>query len=398
MKVGFIAVLLLCAISAPAFAADKPAANWVGTWTAAPMACPVKSGEPSAGDSTYRNVMRVTIGGKALRVQLTNEFGNSSLTVGSAHVATDAGDGGIKPGTDHVLTFGGQTSITIPANGLMVSDEVPMEVAPLSTLSVAVYVVDQEIAARTCHELGMSTNYVTKGDSTGAAAGKAARTTEAWNFVKGIDVIADKNAFAIVTFGDSITDGYGSTKDANHRWPDYFADRLQKNPKTSQISVLNEGISGNRVLRNGMGTSAIARFDRDVLAQGGAKYLIILEGINDVKWDDPTQLASAEELIVGISQLITRAHAHGLTVFVGTLTPYQGDDEYTEKGEAARVALNNWIRTSGAPDGVIDFDQLTRDASKPKAFDPKYDSGDHLHPGDAGYQAMGNAVDISLFR
>ncbi len=172
MKVGFIAVLLLCAISAPAFAADKPAANWVGTWTAAPMACPVKSGEPSAGDSTYRNVMRVTIGGKALRVQLTNEFGNSSLTVGSAHVATDAGDGGIKPGTDHVLTFGGQTSITIPANGLMVSDEVPMEVAPLSTLSVAVYVVDQEIAARTCHELGMSTNYVTKGDSTGAAAEK----------------------------------------------------------------------------------------------------------------------------------------------------------------------------------------------------------------------------------
>ena len=362
------------------------------------MACPVKSGEPSAGDSTYRNVMRITIGGKALRVQLTNEFGNSSLTVGSAHVAIDAGDGAIKPGTDHALTFGGQTSVTIPANGLMISDEVPLEVAPLSTLSVAVYVADQEIAARTCHALGMSTNYVTKGDTTGAAAGKNVRTTDEWNFVKSVDVIADKNAFAIVTFGDSITDGYGSTKDANHRWPDYFAARLQKNPKTSQISVLNEGISGNRILRNELGPNAIARFDRDVLARSGVKYLVLLEGINDVKWDDPTQLASAEELIVGMSQLITRAHAHGITVYVATLTPFQGDDEYTEKGEAARVALNNWIRTSGAPDAVIDFDQVTRDASKPKAFNPRYDSGDHLHPGDAGYQAMGDAVDLTLFQ
>ncbi len=398
MKIGIIIVAVLYAFSAPAFGADKPAQNWVGTWAAAPMACPVKSGEPSAGDSTYRNVMRITIGGKALRVQLTNEFGNSSLTVGSAHVAIDAGDGAIKPGTDHALTFGGQTSVTIPANGLMISDEVPLEVAPLSTLSVAVYVADQEIAARTCHALGMSTNYVTKGDTTGAAAGKNVRTTDEWNFVKSVDVIADKNAFAIVTFGDSITDGYGSTKDANHRWPDYFAARLQKNPKTSQISVLNEGISGNRILRNELGPNAIARFDRDVLARSGVKYLVLLEGINDVKWDDPTQLASAEELIVGMSQLITRAHAHGITVYVATLTPFQGDDEYTEKGEAARVALNNWIRTSGAPDAVIDFDQVTRDASKPKAFNPRYDSGDHLHPGDAGYQAMGDAVDLTLFQ
>ena len=403
MKIRIIAMVWLCAFSAPAFAANepsanKPAANWVGTWAAAPMACPVRSGEPSAGDSTYRNVMRITIGGKALRVVLTDEYGNSDLVVGAARIAIDAGNGGIKPSTAHALTFGGHSSVTIPANGLMVSDEVPMDVAPLSTLSVAVYLADQEIAAKTCHELGMSTNYITKGDSTGTAAGKNARTTDTWNFVKGIDVIADKNAFAIVAFGDSITDGYGSTKDANHRWPDYFADRLQNNPKTSQISVLNEGISGNRVLRNGMGANALVRFDRDVLAQSGARYLIILEGINDVKWDDPTQLASAEELIVGISQLISRAHAHGLTVYVATLTPYQGDDEYTEKGEAARVALNNWIRTSGAPDAVIDFDKVTRDASKPKAFDPRYDSGDHLHPGDAGYRAMGEAVDIALFQ
>jgi lysophospholipase L1-like esterase len=399
MRLGFIAVAFLCAFSTLAFAADKQAAtNWVGTWAAAPMACPVKSGEPSAGDSTYRNVMRVSIGGKALRVVLTNEFGNSELTVGSAHVALDAGSGSIKPGTDHALTFGGHSSVTIPANGLMISDEVPMNVAPLSILSVAVYVADQEIAARTCHALGMSTNYITKGDVTTTGAAKNARTTEEWNFVKGIDIVADKNAFAVVTLGDSITDGYGSTTDANRRWPDVLAERLQKSAKTSQISVLNQGISGNRILHNELGPDAISRFDRDVLAQSGAKYLIILEGINDVKWDDPTQLSSADELIVGISQLITRAHSHGLTVFVGTLTPYGGNEEFTEKGEAARVALNHWIRTSGVPDFVIDFDQLTRNPSKPGAFDPRYDSGDHLHPGDAGYKAMGEAVDISLFQ
>jgi lysophospholipase L1-like esterase len=399
MKIGLTAVVLLTVLSAPVFAAEKPPAeNWVGTWTAAPMACPVRSGEPSAGDSTYRNVMRVSIGGKALRVVLTNEFGNSELAVGSAHVALDGGDGSIKPGTDHALTFGGHSSVTIPANGLMISDEVPMNVAPLSKLSVAVYVTDQEIAARTCHALGMSTNYVTKGDTTSTGAGKNVRTLDSWNFVRGIDVIADKNSFAVVALGDSITDGYASTMDANRRWPDILAERLQKSPKTGQISVLNEGISGNRILHNQLGPNAISRFDRDVLAQSGAKYLIILEGINDVKWDDPTQLSSADELIVGISQLITRAHAHGLTVFVGTLTPYGGNEEFTEKGEAARVALNNWIRTSGVPDGVIDFDQLTRDPSKPGAFDPRYDSGDHLHPGDAGYKAMGDAVNISLFQ
>jgi lysophospholipase L1-like esterase len=398
MRISLIAIGVLAAFSLPVFAANRPAQNWVGTWAASPMACPVKSGEPSAADSTYRNVMRISMGGAGLRVQLTNEFGTGELKIGAAHIAIDAGNGTTRPGTDHVLSFGGHSSVTIPANGLMLSDEVSMDVSPLSTVSVSLYVADQELAIRTCHDLGMSTNYVAKGDSTGAPQMKNARTTGAWNFVKGIDVRAEKGAFAVVAFGDSITDGYGSTKDANHRWPDYFAGRLQKQPNTARIAVLNEGISGNRVLRNEIGPNAIARFDRDVLARSGARYLIILEGINDINWDDGSQDASAEELIVGISQLITRAHAHGIIVFAATLTPYAGTEGFSEKGDAVRTALNTWYRTSGAVDGVIDFDKATRDPAKPSAFNPAYDSGDHLHPGDAGYEAMANSIDITIFQ
>ncbi|HEY0702034.1 MAG TPA: SGNH/GDSL hydrolase family protein [Candidatus Acidoferrales bacterium] len=397
MKIGLTALAVFIAASVPAHAANKTAENWVGTWASAPAACPVRSGEPSAGDSTYRNVMRISIGGKSLRVQLTNEFGNSDLLVGAARIAVDAGHGTTKPGTDHALTFNGRSSVTIPANGLMLSDEVPMEVAPLSTLAVSVYVQDQEIAAITCHELGMSANYITKGDATAAAALKTSHTSTSWNFVKAIDVVAGEKAFAVVTFGDSITDGYCSTPDANRRWPDYFAARLQKEKGAGQIGVLNEGISGNRILRNVRGPSAIARFDRDVLASSGAKYLVILEGINDLDWDDPAENASAEELIGGLTQLIARAHSHGLIVYLATLTPYLGRDTYTEKGDAVRIALNNWIRNSGAADGVIDFDRITGDPAKPLAFDPRYDCGDHVHPSDAGYAAMANGVDLKLF-
>jgi lysophospholipase L1-like esterase len=398
MRISFIALGILGVSCSPVFAANKPAVNWVGTWAASPMACQVKSREPSAGDSTYRNVVRISIGGKGFRVQLTNEFGNSELMVGSAHLAIDSGDGTIKPGTDQVLTFGRRPAVTIPANGFMVSDEVSMDVPALSSLSISLYVTDQEIATRTCHELGTSTNYRSKGDTTAALTMTNARAVGAWNFVKGIEVRADKNAFAVVALGDSITDGYGSTKDRNHRWPDYLAERLQKNKNTMQVAVLNEGISGNRVLRNERGPNAIARFDRDVLAQSSVRYLILLEGINDINWDDASEDASAEQLITGVSQLVARAHAHGIIVFAATLTPYQGTEGFSAKGDAVRAALNDWYRTSGAVEGVIDFDKATRDISKPAAFNPAYDSGDHLHPGDAGYEAMANSIDITLFQ
>jgi hypothetical protein len=287
MKSEFVAIVLFFACTVTAFGADQPAENWVGTWAAAPTPCPVKAGRPSAGDSTYRNTVRVSVGGKVVRVKLTNEFGVTPLTVGAARIGMSAGEGAIAAGTDHPLTFGGRQAVTIPEGGFVVSDEVEMELPALSSVAVSVYVTDQVIAIRSCHLLGLSSNYVTKGDATAAATMKSARMTESWNFLKGIDVRAENNAFAIVALGDSITDGNASTKDANRRWPDYLAERLQKTPNGAQTAVLNEGIVGNRVLRTSeWGPGAIARFDRDVLAQSGARYLILLEGFNDINWAD----------------------------------------------------------------------------------------------------------------
>lgn len=398
MSIRATALSIVCLCSLSAFAAERPQTNWVGTWAAAPMACPVRSDEPSAGDMTHRNIVRISIGGRGFRALLTNEFGASQLIVGSAHIAMSAGSGMVQPRTDHVLTFSGHTSVTIPSGGFVLSDEVAMEAPALSSLTISIYTTAQEISIRSCHLLASSTNYAARGDVTGAVTFKNARAIESWTFVKGIEVRANQNASSIVALGDSITDGYASTKDASHRWPDYLAMRLQKRDRTSRFAVLNEGIIGNRLLRSEWGQSAIARLDRDVIAQSGGRYLVLLEGINDLDWSDASQDATLEDLTLGITQLVKRAHAHGLSVFAATLTPYGGADGFSEKGEVIRVALNNWYRSGCVVDGVIDFDNATRNPKKPSTLNPAYDSGDHLHPNDAGYEAMANAIDVSLFR
>ncbi len=369
------------------------------------MALAPKLGEPAAGDSTYRDIVRTSLGGKSLRVELTNEFGTTPLIVGSAHLGLSAGNqpgGPVQPGSDHVLTFGGKPGVMIPAGGYMLSDEVAMEAPPLSSLAVSIYLADQEIATRTCHQLASSTNYITKGDATAAATLPNPRAIDSWCFVKGIEVKAGNKAFAIVTLGDSITDGAHSTPNTNHRWPDYLAERLQAEKNAAHIAVLNEGISGNRVLHDGAGPNAIARFDRDVLAQSGAKYLIVLEGINDigspVSHHDLSEFASAQDLIGAMTQLVLRAHQHGIKVIGATLTPYGGAGYSSPQGEQIRSALNDWYRTAGVVDAVIDFDKVTRDPAKPEVFNPAYDSGDHLHPKDAGYKAMADSIDLGLFQ
>ena len=390
-------------ISSLAALAQGANANWVGTWAASPVGTVVNSGQPSPANSTYRNIVHISIGGPSVRVQLTNEFGTEALKVGAADIATSSGGGSIQPGSDHALTFNGKPIVEIPAGALVLSDPVAMPATPLSDLVVSIYLPDQQIRNTTCHTGGHSTNYVLRGNASAAPTADNSSPITSWCFVKGIDVStnAADHAAAIVTFGDSITDGAQSTYDMNRRWPDVLAARLQADKKTAHLSVLNQGIGGNRVLHDGYGPSALARFDRDVIAQSGAKYLIILEGINDIGHlknpHEPGDIITADDLIFGLSQLVTRAHQHGIKVFGATLTPYLPTGYSTPQGEQVRVAYNQWIRTSGVFDGVIDFDKITQDPAHPDQFLPDYDSGDHLHPKDAGYKAMGDAIDLSQF-
>ena len=399
-----LSTLLLASLSVPA---QQAPAHWVGSWASSPMSQRVNPGQPSPANSTYRNVVRISAGGPSIRVVLTNEFGSRPLIVGAAHVAPGDANGTVQADADHLLTFSGKSSVTIPAGALVVSDPVPLQVAPLSSLAVSVYLPDQRIGETTCHEDGHATTFIVAGDATASPTLTAPRTITSWCFVKGIDVSAtDAHSAAIVTLGDSITDGALSTLDTNRRWPDVLASRLQADPKTANLSVLNEGISGNRLLREGAGQAALARFDRDVLAQSGVRYLIILEGINDAgsiahprdAEDTMTAQQLTSALTFSLTQLVTRAHTHGIKVFGATLTPYVGAGYASPAGEEAREAVNEWIRTSGVFDGVIDFDQVARDPANPKVFSPSVDSGDHLHPGDAGYQVMGSSIDLSLFR
>jgi lysophospholipase L1-like esterase len=402
MQRNFFALALLT-LSGLAASAQTLNANWVGTWAASPVGLLVNAGQPAPANSTYRNIVHISLGGSAVRVQLTNEFGTEPLEVGAAHVAVSVGGGSIQPNSDHALTFNGRPTVEIPAGAFILSDPVTMQATPLSDLTVSVYLPEQRIRNTTCHEFGDSTNYMLKGNATAAPTADNSSPIYAWCFVKGIDVQTDpgEKAAAIVAFGDSITDGALSTRDANRRWPDVLAARLQADKKTANLGVLNQGIGGNRLLHDGYGPSALARFDRDVIAQTGVKYLIILEGINDIgRLKEPHEQGdkiTADDLIFGLSQLVTRAHQHGIKVFGATLTPYLPAGYSSQQGEQVRQAYNQWIRTSGVFDGVIDFDRITQDPAHPDQFLPDYDSGDHLHPKDAGYKVMGDAIDLSLF-
>lgn len=388
--------------AAPLVAAQDAGTHWVGTWASSPMGAPVNVGQPAPGNTTYRNVVRISAGGSSIRVELTNEFGTHPLVVGAVHVALSAGLGAVQPASDHALTFNGQPSVTIPPGAPAISDPIQFAVPPLASLAISLYLPDQPISETTCHASGMTTTFITEGNNSAAETTSDARTVSSWCFVKAIDVsTSDANAAAIVCFGDSITDGAHSTPNTNHRWPDILAARLQADPKLSNLAVLNQGIGGNRLLHDVAGQNALARFDRDVLAQSGVKYVIVLEGINDIGRTTQPRAPGDEitepELILAYTQLVTRAHAHGLKIYGATLTPYMGANYSSPKGEEMREAVNQWIRTSGVFDGVIDFEKATQDPSKPTVFAAGADSGDHLHPGDAGYEKMGNAIDLSLF-
>lgn len=382
--------------------------QWTGTWATSPIeGSPglLGSNVAEVNNQTIRQTAHISIGGDVVRVKFSNEFGTAPLVIGSARIAISGDGGSIQPGSDRALTFGGQTSIVIPPGAPALSDPVSLTLPPLSDVSVSIY-LPTLTPTMTFHFSAVHTAYIsTPGDFTAAIDLPVETTSENYFFLSGISVLTSPKAAAIVTFGDSITDGLGSTVDLNNEWPSILAVRLQENENTDHLGVLNSGISGNRVLRNNIGQNALSRFDRDVLAQPGVKYLVVMIGINDIGFSggffgiDPEPV-TAGEIIAGLSQIVARARENGLKVYGATLTPFGGVGApyETPEGEAMRQEINEWIRSSGEYDSVIDFDLVLRDPADPTVILAEYDSGDHLHPGDAGYAAMANAINLKLFK
>ena len=397
------------AIALPAAASAAPGhrPTWVGTWTASPISastltsttCPAAAG--GLANQTVRDIVYPSVGGNAVRVRISNAFGTSPVTIGAASIGVAGTGAAVVSGTDKPLTFGGSPSITVPPGAEALSDPLHFAVTEQRDLAVSVY-VQQFSGPATFHNVANQTSYVSStGDFTGDSGDSNFTTPiSCWLFVDGVDVISTPRVTgSVIAFGDSITDGNHSTLNANNRWPNYLARRLDALHGRT-LSVVDQGISGNRVLSDAgtAGISALARIDRDMLTQTGAKAVILLEGINDIGQSDRGTIpyVSAADLISGYEQIIAQAHAAGLKIYGATLTPFKGAGYWSPAGEATREAVNHWILTSRAFDGVIDFAAITADPSDPQMFNPAYDSGDHLHPNDAGYQAMANAVSLRM--
>ncbi|MEV5750461.1 SGNH/GDSL hydrolase family protein [Actinoallomurus sp. NPDC052308] len=388
------AVLVAGTFTAPAVAAPvrapaaQPAAvSWTGTWSASPQ-----STGASFNQQTLRQIVHTSIGGTAARVQLSNVFGSKPLVISDVHIAQSTSGSSISTNTDKQVTFGGQSSVTIPAGVTAVSDSIPFAVTALSNVAVSVY-LPQATGPATGHSQGTQTNYIAGGDVSGSATLSGAQTTGSYAFLANLDVQNSAAQGAVVTLGASITDGVASGTNDNRRWPNDLAQRLNASGRT--IGVLNQGISGNQLLKDGAGQSALNRFDRDVLGQPGVRWVIFADDpINDLG----SSQANADDLINGIKQLISRAHQKGISFICSTLTPYQGASYWTQTGENGREAINSFIRGANSGcDAVVDQDTATHDPANPTRYLPAYDSGDHLHPNEAGLQAIADAVDLGTF-
>ena len=397
------------------FSALAPAqTHWIATWGDSPA--PQLADEAKMRDAklmfanqTLREIIHTSVGGDSVRVRLSNAFVKTAVEIGAVHIAVRSNGAGIVAGSDRALTFSGRGSFSIPPDAIELSDPVSLNAPAGGDLAISIFLPQSTMGAG-IHYSAMQTSYVGPGNLTSAASfPDGAGTFTSWIFLSGVDVMAPQTASTLVAFGDSITDGARSTTDANHRWPDIVAARLATR-RGSKIGVVDAGIGGNRILHDAatnvaFGVNALARFDRDVIAQPGVKYIIVLEGINDLGHPGSSapdsEDVTADDVIAGLKQLIARAHEKGIRIFGGTLTPFEGTvfkGYYTPEKEAKRQAINEWIRTGKAFDGVVDFDKATRDPAHPGKMLPAYDGGDHLHPGDAGYEAMGKAVDLALFK
>ncbi len=400
--------LLLLGAACLGFAQNQ---HWIGSWGASPARqiddpAAMLAGKLLYENQTVRQIAHLSAGGRAIRIRLSNAYGHRPVTIGAVHLALQQSGCDIVASSDHAVTFGGSTSVTLPPGALVLSDPIDMNVPALSDIAVSLY-LPKPTAAAGIHYSAQQTAYIGAGDQTASATFQKSAEFGSWVFFDGLDVLSDSpTAGAIVAFGDSITDGAWATVDANHRWPNYLADRLAR--KRIDLGVLDEGIGGNRILHDGtdirFGVAALARFDRDVLAQAGVRYVIVLEGINDIGHPGSgapmNEKVSAEDIIGGYKQMIARAHEKNIRIFGATLTPFTGttiQNYYSPEKERIREAVNQWIRTSNSFDGVIDFDKAVQDPAHPDQMLPAYDSGDHLHPRDPGYKAMADSIDLSLF-
>lgn len=407
----FAAAALTLAPPLPVLAAEG--GGWIGTWAASPQPiwepdflAPINFPR-NLWNQTIREVARVSLGGSQVRVVLSNKYGSEPLVVSEAHIAISDGGAKIKDGTDRKLTFSGSSSIAIPPGAPAVSDPVDLEIAPLGSVAVSLFFAEVS-PTTTMHFDGRQTAYIVAGNKTADLdVSTDAITTLSRIFLTDILVNAPEGARAIVTYGDSITDGDGSSADVNKRWPDVLAERLQA-AGGAPTAVLNQGISGQRVLSDRMGVNALAHFDQAVLTHPYVDTVIFMMGINDIGWPDSildqnAVAPSAEQIIDGYEQLIARAHDNGIRIIGATLTPFNNafgggplEGYYNDEKEAKRVAVNEWIRTSGAFDGVIDFDKVVQDPANPSKILPAYDKGDNLHPNDAGYKAMAESIDLNM--
>jgi lysophospholipase L1-like esterase len=409
----FIAAAALAVGAAVALQARQPAASaassgWVETWAAAPIKATrdvINKAYVGFSDDTIRNVVFTSIGGSAVRIRLTNLFGRQPLDIGQASVGEVASAGSLT-GPAFPVTFNNGRSVVVPVGQEVLSDPIPMSVSPLEDIAVSVYLPGQTGPA-TYHLFGQQDGYLAPGNHVNDVSDAAypARTTS-WYFLDGVEVMgAFKRAGVVVAFGDSITDGVGSTDGTNGRWPDFLARRLDGQDGNEAPAVIDEGLGGNRVLNNSacFGQSALARFSRDVLDQPGVRAVIVLEGINDIGYSSdadigceaPNTDVSAAQIINGYKTLIAGAHSHGVKIFGCTMTPFGSSWFWSVEGQAKWRAVNNWIRTSGAFDGVFDFARAIADPQDPNELNPADDAGDGLHPNDAGYAAMANAISLN---
>jgi lysophospholipase L1-like esterase len=406
--IGFSICLCFMPLQSP-LAAVSPSQTWVATWSSSQQIPEPQNELPvdDLRDATVRQIFHLSVGGSGLRVHISNEFGTDALHLTSVHIARPllASSPAIDPSSDRPLTFAGKPDVLVPPGAEFISDPISLKVAALSDLAVTFH-LDAPPARQTGHPGSRATSYYVHGDSVGAAILIEPKHVDHWFQISEIDVQTTPDAAALVVLGDSITDGHGATTNGNDRWTDVLAARLQSLPQTQNFGVSNQGIGGNHLLSDGLGPNALSRFDRDVLAPAGVRWLIVFEGVNDLgglarngEVPPADHAALVERIVSAYGQLIDRAHAHGLRVFGATITPYAGSNYYHPGplSEADRQAVNQWIRAAGHFDGVIDFDAVVRDPNHPDHLLPAFDCDDHLHPSPAGYKAMGESISLTIF-